>query len=98
MANVEVFVDRRAFRKAGKAQKKKLRKLAERLKVEPFLGDRIRRDRVPDRFAGLPNLFRLELPGGWRALYTVATSPGGGREVRIVWVDDHDAYDHLFGY
>lgn len=98
MADVEVFVDRKAFRKAGKDQRKKLRKLAERLKAEPFVGDRIGRDLVPDRYAGLPNLFRLALPGGWRALYTVATSPGGGREVRIVWVGDHDAYDRLFGY
>lgn len=98
MSDIEVFVDAKEFQKAGEPQKKKLRKLAKRLRTEPFLGDRIRRDQVPKRFEVLPNLFRVALTEGWRALYTVAASPTAGREVRIVWMGDHDRYDRLFGY
>ena len=98
MAGVEVLVDEREFRAAGPAQQRKLQEHAKRLREEPFLGDRIPRERVPKRFRSLPNLFRLELPKGWRALYTVASSPTAGTQVRIVWVGDHKRYDRLFGY
>lgn len=93
MAGVEVVVDEREFRAAGPAQQQKLRAQARRLRGEPFLGDRVRK-----RLRSLPNLFRLELPEGWRALYTVASSPTRGAQVRIVWVGDHKRYDRLFGY
>ncbi len=98
MCPVEVLVDEEQFKAAGERQRRKLRDLARRLKQEPFLGDRIRRAHVPSRFKDLPNLFRLELRDGWRALYTVASSPAGGTQIRIVWVGDHTAYDRLFGY
>ncbi|MGI0149980.1 MAG: hypothetical protein ACREDF_10690, partial [Thermoplasmata archaeon] len=70
MPETEVLVDEDEFRAAGERQRKKLRELAARLRREPFLGNRIRRTQVPRRFRDLPNLFRLELPEGWRALYT----------------------------
>lgn len=98
MATVEVLVDEREFRAAGPAQQAKLRQHARRLREEPFLGDRIPLERVPNRFRSLPNLFRLELPEGWRGLYTVASSPMAGTQIRIVWVGDHKRYDRLFGY
>ncbi len=66
--------------------------------ASPGSASRIPRERVPKRFRSLPNLFRLELPEGWRALYTVASSPMAGTQVRIVWVCDHKRYDRLFGY
>ncbi len=91
-------MDEDEFRAAGAAQWKKLRERAARLRREPFFGDRIQRRLVPKRFRDLPNLFRLELPGAWRALYTVASHPTEGTQVRIVWIGDHERYDELFGY
>jgi len=91
-------VDEDEFRAAGEKQRKKLRELAARLRRQPFLGDRIRRSLIPRPFRNLPNLFRLELPEGWRALYTVASHPPLGSELRIVWIGDHKRYEKLFGY
>ena len=98
LPDVEAFVDEKEFRGAGPAQRRELREYAARLRREPFLGDRIPRRRVPKPFRNLPNVFRIELPGGWRALYTVASGPTTGTQVRIVWVGDHTRYDRLFGY
>lgn len=98
MANIEVAVDEREFRAAGEAQRRKLRGFAARLRQRPFLGDRIPKRLVPRQFRDLPNLFWLELSGRWRALFTVATAPLAGTQVRVVWIGDHARYDHLFGY
>jgi len=91
-------VDEDEFRTAGGKQRKKLRELAPRLRREPFLGDRIRRSLIPRPFRNLPNLFRLELPDGWRALYTVASRPPLGSQLRILWIGDHKRYERLFDY
>jgi len=93
-----VYVDEDQFRLAGEAQRKKLREYAKRLRLGKFLGDRISRRLIPRRFQDLPNLFRLELPQGWRALYTVASRPGFGSQIRVVWIGDHTRYNRLFGY
>jgi len=98
MSPILVSVDRREFRSAGPEQRRKLREYARRLSPEPYLGDRIQSRRVPKAFRDLPNLYRMELPGGWRALYSVVTHLDEGREVKIVWVGDHARYDRLFGY
>ncbi|TLZ81326.1 MAG: hypothetical protein E6K05_06615 [Methanobacteriota archaeon] len=98
MTEAEVLVDEDEFRTAGEAQRKKLRELVVRLRREPFLGNRIRRKQIPRAFRGLPNLFRLELPDGWKALYTVASQAPFGSQLRIVWIGDHKRYERLFGY
>lgn len=95
---VEVQVDEEEFARCGDAQKRKLRSVAKRLRDEPFLGDRIRRSQIPKKMRDLPNLFRIELPGAWRALYTVASYPGKGTVVRFIWIGDHKRYDRLFQY
>lgn len=94
----EVEVNSRDFDAAGAAQQRKLRAYAARLRVEGYLGERIPRTRFPPRFRGLENLFRLELPDGWRALYTVVSRRDQTRIVRILWIGDHQRYDRLFGY
>jgi len=96
MAEREIEVDEREFSHAGPAQRKKLKEVRPRLVADPFLGDRIPRDRFPRRFRDLPNLFRLELPGAWRARYTVATRPGRVDLIRIVWIGDHKAVRPTF--
>lgn len=98
MPDIEVVVDEERFLAAGPQQQRKLRELANRLRTEPFLGDRIQRKLIPKRFRDPPNLFRLELPEGWRALYTVASAPTKGSQVRILWTGGHTAYDRLFGH
>ena len=98
MPETEVLVDEDEFWAAGERQRKKLRELNARLRREPFLGDRIRRTPIPRRFRDLPNLFRIEFRDGWRALYTVASRPPLGSQVRIVWIGDHTRYERLFGY
>ena len=95
---VEVLVDEKEYSKAGPNQQRKLPEYAKRLREELYLGDLIRRRQIPSRFKNLQNLFRLELPGGWQALYTVASSPVAGEEVRIVWIGDHNRYNRLFRY
>jgi len=94
MAAVEV--DRHEFRQAEPKQRRRLREYARQLESEPYLGDRVHR--VPTEFRGLPNLFLLKLPDGWRALYTVVGSATRGISVKIVWIGDHARYDRLFGY
>ena len=68
------------------------------LLTDPFWGDRIRRNLWPKQFRHLPNLFRFELPGAHRGVYSVLTYPGQAREIRIVWLGNHKRYDRLFGY
>ena len=98
MADIEVVVDEREFRAACEAQRTKLQEFAAPLRQRTFLGDRIPKRLVPRPFQDLPNLFRLEFPGVWRALYTVATAPLAGTQVRALWIGDHTRYDRLFGY
>jgi len=93
----DVVVDEREFRSAAPLQRQTLRKIARRLEERPYLGERIRKDLVPPSFRKLPNLFRIELPDGWRALYAVITK-SSTREVRVVWIGNHKRYDRLFGY
>jgi len=53
---VEVLVSERHFKAAGPAQRRDLRRLAERLRRNPFSGDRIQRERFPSPFRSLRNL------------------------------------------
>jgi len=49
------------------------------------------------RVGRLTNLYKVELPSGWRALYTVG-SRGPERVVLILEVVDHKKYERLMGY
>lgn len=98
MAAAIVSVNESEFQAADSVRRRNIRRLADRLAVEPYIGDRIQQRRVPKPFRSLPNLFRLELSGGWRALYTVAGAWGERLEVRILWIGDHKRYDRLFGF
>ncbi|KKH48123.1 hypothetical protein DU72_17360, partial [Methanosarcina mazei] len=48
---------------------------------------------------GVNNLFRVELPGFWRMLYTL-TAGNSGVETLVIVIDiiDHKKYDKVFGY
>jgi hypothetical protein len=85
----------------NKEQEKKLIWWRNRLAQDVTVGDPIRKSLVPvalKRSYEIHNLWRLELPGGWRALYTIASRPLGRPEVLILRIVSHKDYDRLFGY
>ncbi len=75
---------------------KSIRQKSELLKINPTCGDNIPKKLIP-KTLNVSNLFRIELTGYWRMLYTL-----DGNEVEIVafvlYLLDHPAYDKLFGY
>lgn len=74
---------------------------ADKLKEDVTHGDQIPRARIPKRLSrsyDATNLWRLELPGGWRALYTIMTRPEEATTVSILRILDHTEYDRLLGY
>ncbi len=68
------------------------------LRSDPFLGTQIPKDRFPAAYARYDNLWKLDLPHAFRAIYTVIGRPGRHVVVAVDWIGDHDEYDALFGY
>ncbi|MDE1810659.1 MAG: hypothetical protein KGH66_01290 [Candidatus Micrarchaeota archaeon] len=66
------------------------------IKSNPLYGNNIPKQLIP-RGLNVTNLFRVELTGYWRMLYTLR-----GNEVEVVaivlYLVDHKEYDKLFGY
>ena len=70
------------------------------LKINPFYGNPIFKKLIPKEFLKkyeIDNLWRIELPGYWRMLYSIT-----GNEIRIICfileICDHKKYNKLFGY
>lgn len=72
--------------------------LAPKLRNDPFHGTHIPKDRFPPAYDDYDNLWKLDLPHAFRALYSVLGRPGGGVRVAIDWIGDHGEYERLFGY
>lgn len=94
------------FEKAPGHVQRALRKLAARLADDPQAGEYVPVSDVHnkltikkwERRVGRPrNLYKLELPDGWRALYTVG-SRGSDRLVMVLEVVDHKQYERIMGY
>lgn len=95
----KVVRDEAEWSKATPLARDGLLRFRARLETDPFVvGDRIQRTLFPHRFRHAPNLFRLALPDGWRALYVVHTRPRGEARVEIVFIGDHKRYERLFGF
>ncbi len=66
------------------------------LKQNPFYGDNIPKNLIPKSYH-VDNLWRIELPGFWRMLYTIK-----GDEIEIICfildIIDHDTYNKKFKY
>lgn len=93
--------DKRQHDALPKVVKTALARKAEDLSLDPFgEGERIQRALWPKPFRLFPNLFRLALPQGRRALYTIRAAPDEDVKgvVEIVWIGTHKEYDRLFGY
>ncbi len=66
------------------------------LKQNPFYGDNIQKNLIPKQY-NVGNLWRVELPGFWRMLYTIK-----GDEIEIICfildIIDHEKYNKKFKY
>ncbi len=75
---------------------KSIKQKSELLKINPTYGDKISYKLIP-KTLNVSNLFRIELTGYWRMLYTLE-----GNQIEIVafvlYLIDHQTYDKLFGY
>lgn len=66
------------------------------IKSNPMFGNNMPKHLIP-RWLNTTNLFRVELTGYWRMLYTLR-----GNEIEVVaivlYLVDHKRYDKIFGY
>lgn len=93
------------FEKAPAEVRKILRERADRLAEDPQAGTYISTSRVPTkalkrwerRVGPVANLWKVDLPDGLRALYTVG-SDGPHRVVLVLEIVNHTEYDRLLGY
>lgn len=78
---------------------KEVRRLESLFPRKPFLGRNVPKDRIPRRYKddGVTNLFRNDLPGGWRLLHTVM-EVGGEQAVIELDALPHREDDRVFGY
>ena len=70
------------------------------LKLDPVIGDRIRKELWPKSYIkkyGIHTLFRMELNGGWRLIYTIS---GNKKNIMctILEIFDHKEYEKKFNY
>ena len=75
---------------------KSIKQKSEFIKSNPFYGDSIPKNKIPDDYI-VTNLWRVEITGYWRMLYTIK-----GDTVEIVCfildILDHPSYDKKFKY
>ncbi|MAE13381.1 hypothetical protein CMO92_02340 [Candidatus Woesearchaeota archaeon] len=71
-------------------------KKKELIKLNPFYGDNIEKRKIPKTY-NVSNLWRVELTGYWRMLYTIK---GDQLEIICFILDivDHKRYNKLFKY
>ena len=93
------------FRSSPREVRDGLNRLARSLRDDPQVGTFLRLRRIPRatvhrweaRVGRLSNLYKVDLPGAWRALYTVG-SDGPLRVVLVLEVVSHTEYDRLLGF
>ena len=75
---------------------KAIKQKSELIRQNPMYGNNIPKNLIP-KGLDVSNLFRVELTGYWRMLYSLE-----GNEIEIVafilFITDHQAYDKLFRY
>ncbi|BAI62281.1 conserved hypothetical protein [Methanocella paludicola SANAE] len=77
-----------------------LDKAFDKLKLDPFCGNRIQKKRMPKAYIDkyhMDNLLIFNLPGAWRLIYFIERY---GDNIIVVIVDfmSHTDYDRIFGY
>lgn len=89
----------------GEAAKKSAQRVKEVKRLEslfarkPFLGRNVPKNLIPKKLVvmGVTNLFRNDLPDGWRLLHTVLEVDGQQAVIELEALS-HADYDDLFGY
>ena len=81
---------------------KSIKRVKELIETNKFYGDNIKKDQIPKAYIekyGITNLFRVELVGYWRLLYTLEDA-GNNIEILAIILEfmDHEKYNKLFGY
>lgn len=75
---------------------KSIRQKIDFVRANPFYGDNVPKDRIPREYNVL-NLWRTELVGYWRMIYTIK-----GDQIEIICfildIMNHDKYNKKFGY
>src|SRR3989344_764365 len=79
---------------------KSIKQKIEFIKLNPFYGDNIQKHLIPKEYIekyNVSNLFRTELSGFWRMIYTIK---GNQAEIInfILDIINHQNYDKKFGY
>jgi mRNA-degrading endonuclease RelE of RelBE toxin-antitoxin system len=73
-----------------------IKQKTELIKANPFYGDNIEKRKIPSSY-NVSNLWRVELTGYWRMLYTIK-----GDQLEIICfvldIADHERYNKKFGY
>ena len=104
-----VFADEKlkeAFDKLnkGRHEERELYELIDRalddLKENPFVGIKIPKALWPIEYIrkyGIDNLWKYDLPNGWRLIYTVKASSIEIVSIVLEWFD-HKSYERRFGY
>jgi hypothetical protein len=73
--------------------------LKDRLRQDPRFARPDKREIWTKPFPEIPNHRHADLPGAWRASWTVQNIDGGRRErVTILFVGTHKEYDRLYGF
>ena len=72
----------------------------DKLKINPYFGDRVLKKRIPKFYVekyGIDNLLVMPIPGAWRLLYSVERFDDN---IIVIIVDfmTHTEYDRIFGY
>ena len=91
--------------KKGRSEERQLLKYIERavddLKSDPYCGTLIPQNLIPryymKRFGGPENLWKYDLPNGWRLIYMIAANEVKILAVLLEWMD-HKNYEKRFGY
>lgn len=90
--------------KKGKSEDLELSRFLERafddLKADPFIGIKIPKALWPAEYVrkyGISNLWKYDLPNGWRLIYFVRGSEISIVSIILEWFD-HKNYERRFGY
>jgi len=90
--------------KAGTSEEQELYRLISRaadgLKESPFVGIKIPKTVWPKKYVqkyAINNLWKYDLPDGWRLIYTVKGSTLEIVSIILEWFD-HKNYERRFGY
>ena len=81
--------------------KKQLENAFRNLKEDAFCGIQIPKKLIPKeyirKFGPLTNLWKYNLPGAWRLIYTIKNDKVNVLSVVLEWMD-HKTYERRFGY